>query len=269
RYTKAALEKIRDRSGSYWFGALYQQRPSSSGDGIFQRKDFRYWTQATTGDGSVLYQLHTPDGGTILHAKEDCLHFQTIDLAVTAKTSSDFSVVSTWAATPNRELLLVGRERHRLEAADQSSKLKAWWDAWKLTTKMRFLGVEKTAYHLEVVQTLRRQAVPVKELTPDKDKVARAIPAGALCEAGRAYFPKRAEWLEEWEHELLQFPNGKYDDQTDTFSYAVSELHRLPVRRRKKEDPGGRKMEDRLAARLDKMLNKRKKRPHHPELGRL
>lgn len=268
RYPRHALEAIRDSADTgYWFGALYQQRPSSEGSGIFARPYFRYWTPA--GSDESMYALHTPDGGTNLVKVEDCIHFQTIDLAATDKTRSDFTVISTWAATPTRDLLLIGRVRERILSADHSATVRRVWFEWKAVRRMRFLGVEKASYGLSVVTTLRREAIPIKELTPDKDKTARAIPAGELCKAGKLYFPRRASWLEEWEHEHLQFPNSVHDDQVDTTAYAVNELQMLPMRRKKDEAPEDRSPDARIKARLDAMLSRKKKRVQHPEMGRL
>lgn len=268
RYPRHALEAIRDSADTgYWFGALYQQRPSSEGSGIFARQHFRYWTPSGTEES--FYGLHDQDGGTTLVKVEDCLHFQTIDLAATDKTSSDFTVIATWAATPNRDLLLVGRHRERILSADHSDVVRRTWFEWKAKRKMRFLGVEKATYGLSVVTTLRREAIPIRPLTPDKDKTARAIPAGELAKAGKLYFPRRATWLEEWEHEHLQFPNGTHDDQVDTTAYAVEELQTLPIRRRQKEAPEDRSPDARIKARLEAMISNKRRRTNHPELGRL
>lgn len=268
RYPRHALEAIRDSHDTgYWFGALYQQRPSSEGSGTFARQHFRYWTPS--GAEESFYGLHDHDGGTTLVKVEDCLHFQTVDLAATAKTTADFTVISTWAATPNRDLLLVGRHRERILSADHTDSIRRTWLEWKAKRKMRFLGVEKATYGLSVITTLRREAVPIRELKPDKDKVARAIPAGELCKAGKLYFPRRASWGEEWEHELLQFPNGTHDDQVDTLSYAVEELSKLPIRRKRNDEPEDRSPDARIKARLEAMLSNKKNRTRHPELGRL
>jgi hypothetical protein len=82
---------------------------------------------------------------------------------------------------------------------------------------------------------LRRQGVLIRPLKhKNKDKVFRARDAALLTENHRVYFPKRATWLNDWEHELLLFPTGTHDDQVDVFSYAAQEtlrgmnLHKKP-----------------------------------------
>ncbi len=53
------------------------------------------------------------------------------------------------------------------------------------------------------------------------DKYTRAIPAAMKYEAGMVYHLEGADWLNVLETELLEFPNGTYDDQVDVISYAV------------------------------------------------
>jgi predicted phage terminase large subunit-like protein len=38
------------------------------------------------------------------------------------------------------------------------------------------------------------------------------------------YLPRRAEWLENFRTELLQFPKGRYDDQVDSLSQFLNWL---------------------------------------------
>jgi len=47
----------------------------------------------------------------------------------------------------------------------------------------------------------------------------------APIENGFVYLPVQAHWLSEYLHELLVFPNGKYDDQIDSTSQALAYLN--------------------------------------------
>lgn len=40
--------------------------------------------------------------------------------------------------------------------------------------------------------------------------------------ARQVYLPERAPWLPAYVHEILTFPNGKYDDQVDSTSQALN-----------------------------------------------
>jgi phage terminase large subunit-like protein len=49
-------------------------------------------------------------------------------------------------------------------------------------------------------------------------------PAASLIEAGRVYLPVEAPWLDELINELIVFPNGRHDDQSDALSQALQWL---------------------------------------------
>lgn len=267
RFPRAELDKIRETQGSYWFGAMYQGRPYSEGAGIFNRSHFRYWRDAEEGK---FYALENPDGETEYVKKSDCVRFQTTDLAASKKTQADWTVISTWDTTPDRRLILIGRVRQRLESSDHIRFLRRTWESF--TPEPRWAVVERATYGLALVQLIQNSQLvnrfPVRPVVVDTDKISRAIPAGSLAEAGRVYFPKNAVWLDEWERELLAFPNGAHDDQVDTFSLAAHEVTRGALQRprgRRKPEPAT--LEERLAAHIEKKYGK-KKAGRHPILGK-
>ena len=48
----------------------------------------------------------------------------------------------------------------------------------------------------------------------------------STIENGLVHLPEKAEWLGEYIHELMLFPNGKYDDQVDSTSQALDWMRR-------------------------------------------
>lgn len=58
---------------------------------------------------------------------------------------------------------------------------------------------------------------------PTGDKVTRAMPLAAQCEAGNVRV-LRANWTHRWIEEFLMFPNGRHDDQVDAASGAFAKL---------------------------------------------
>jgi uncharacterized coiled-coil protein SlyX len=79
--------------------------------------------------------------------------------------------------------------------------------------------------------------------------------------------------LADWEHELLQFPNGAHDDQVDTLSLAVYEVTlgalRSPIRNRRTEPATMQEKMDNLLNKLIKQKQKDRKNPSHPILGKM
>jgi predicted phage terminase large subunit-like protein len=193
---------------------------------------------------------------------KDCFRFQTVDLAASKKSRADWTVISTWDVTRTEEpcLILVDRIRLRLEAADHLAVL----EQSMLRMKPRYAGVEKATYGLSLLQAAVRRGLSVRPLDPDRDKVARAIPAGQMVDQHRVFFPRQAPWLDEWEGELLAFPGSTYDDQVDTLAYAVLEVNQRRFKRHVSEpEPEG--MEQKIWAQLKR---DKRRRGAHPVLGR-
>lgn len=211
RYSRDNILEIKKTLGSYWFSALYQQRPQPAGGAVFKREYFKY---ATLENGII-------DLGEFKkYVFKDCKIFQTCDPATSTKETADYFVLSTWAQTPINDLVLLNVHRTRLESPDQVNLFKQGYTRWKPVQQwVEQNGIGKTLY-----QSLLRTGLPVKKLDADTDKVTRALPTAARMEAGTVYFLRDEDegqsWLHDFEEELLRFPNGAHDDQVDTLSYA-------------------------------------------------
>lgn len=224
RYDVNALGAIRTTVGSEAWSALYQQRPQPEGGGRFQRRFFKHWSARVDTYNNKFYALNDPDGITMVK-QADCWRFITVDLAATTSNRADFTVAAVWDVAPWLEpgrLILVHRERLRVEGAEHLNLLEKMQEIWKPA----YIGVERATFGLTLIQSAVRAGLPVRELRPDKDKWARSEQGAILCENGRVYWPKAAPWLNEWESELLSFPSGAHDDQVDCFSYAAIEIAR-------------------------------------------
>ncbi len=215
RYPKTELELTRVALGSYLWSALYGQKPAPAEGNKFKRSWFRYFEFSPDGEHVL---LHIPEQEPKTYALKDCWCFQTCDPAGSEKASADYFVLGTWLVTPNRDLLLRDILRERLEGPDQPRLFRQGYDRWN--PKPRMQGVESKGIGLTLFQTLRRSGLPVRELKAETDKIIRALPVMARMESGSVYFLKNAPWLNEYESELLYFPNGEHDDQVDVTSYA-------------------------------------------------
>lgn len=189
--------------------SMYQQRPAPAEGGLFKRTWFRRYAEEPTG----VYRL---EGGEVV-ALDGLRRFGTVDLAASTRETADFTVVAAWGATADGKLLLLDLVRERLEGPDIVPVVARAVARWRLG----FVGVEKVGFQLALLQQARREGLPVRELIPDHDKVARALPATAALEAERVFFPRAAPWLADLEAELLAFPTGAHDDAVDALSYAV------------------------------------------------
>ncbi|WP_188428638.1 phage terminase large subunit [Kroppenstedtia guangzhouensis] len=210
-FDRKFYEDKRRETGEYYFAALYQQRPAPADGMLFKRGHFRYYEDQ--GDHWLLY---TGNEQTKRVTKKGAEIFQTCDPAATENESSDWFVLSTWAVTPERDLILLDVHRQRAETVKHMDIMRNGYLRWVPA----FQGVERTTYGLNIIQAAKRAGLPIRPLKADRDKVSRARPVVARYELGTVYHPARAPWLAEFEGELLKFPNGSHDDQVDTVSYA-------------------------------------------------
>jgi predicted phage terminase large subunit-like protein len=63
--------------------------------------------------------------------------------------------------------------------------------------------------------------VPIE---PQGSKIARVAACSATIEAGNFYVPDPsiAPWVEDYVHELTNFPNAEHDDQVDMTTQALN-----------------------------------------------
>lgn len=220
-YTKEWAARKEVAVGSKVWASLYQCRPSIEGGGMFRDSDFRYWSEAS--DGS--WVLHHGDGQEERIQPTSCWRAQVVDTAMKEKTTSDWTVVGTFAITRRkRQVLVLNIERQRIEIPDQLPLIRQQRQKWK----PRWTGVEDKASGTGIIQEARRQGLILRPLKPENDKVTRASPASALCEQNAIFFKRDAHWLETFEHELKGFPNSTFDDQVDVLAYLVRELATQP-----------------------------------------
>ena len=216
RWPIEKLERRRAAVGRFEWAAQYQQRPTPLGGAVFRRQDFRYFRY-----GVDWYELVQGDGTVKRLPFSDCWLAQTCDTAITAKTTSNYTVCTTFAVGPDHELLVIDVARAKLEVPDQIAWLLQQRAKWP---SVRWQGIEPKASGKGILQQARRTGHPFRELSGSEvDKVTRASPVSVMYENGMVYHKAGADWLDACESELLAFPNGKHDDQVDTISYAGRE----------------------------------------------
>lgn len=215
-FDEANLKQTAKAMGTYWFTAMYQQRPSPAEGMLFKKKNFRYFEKHENG----LCTIHR-DSGPLIFDPAYGTKFSTMDVAASESEDADFTVFSTWVVTPDKDMLLWDRERVKFEGPDLAPFVRRKY----YEQKPSIIGIERLGYGLAIIQELIRDGLPIIRLEPDKDKVSRALPACARYEEHKIFHPMGTTWVEsEWEKELLAFPNAAHDDQVDTVAYAAIQL---------------------------------------------
>ena len=206
----AEMVAARRDMGELQFAQEHLAQFVTAGSGMFKPEWFGHRYERV---GADHYRL---PGGTLVH--QDRLHrFGVVDLAVSTKTTADYTVVGAFGVTRERQLLVLDIDRARREGPDICPAMQRMVDRHRLPA----IWIEKVGFQLSLIQQARRQGLPVRELVPDRDKVARAMPATAALEGGRVLLPSSAPWVRDFVDEVLSFPVGSHDDQVDVLSYAV------------------------------------------------
>jgi predicted phage terminase large subunit-like protein len=208
RYDEHKLAEIQRKLGSYSFAALYQQRPTPIEGGLFKREWF----------GRDKFIDNAPDG--LQWARG-------YDLAVSTRTSADYTASFRCAFTKTGDLIIDGGFRKRIEFPEQLRFVVKRMVDEKNTRH----GVEKALHGQALVQALRRipavRGIPLKDVRVDADKFTRALGWANLAEAGKVYIVSGG-WNNDFLDEVCRF-TGKgdaHDDQIDAVSLAVSMLAR-------------------------------------------
>lgn len=197
RYSLRDLESTKTTLGAYDWEALYQQRPQPPGGGKIKRTWFKH---------------------TIDKAPDDLYWLRFWDLAVSTKTSADYTASIAGALDDDGNFYLRDMVRGRWE----------WPDTHKIliqTAKSENIpiGVEVAGQQGGFVDELYRdpelQNISIEGIRPDKDKLTRALPWIARAQAGKVYLVG-GNWINEFLNECQSFTGhgDKYDDQIDTVS---------------------------------------------------
>jgi predicted phage terminase large subunit-like protein len=189
------LDAQKRAMGSYDFAGQYQQSPAPQGGELVKAEWFKRYTKADKPE-----------------------HFdrvvQSWDTANKATELSDFSVCTTWGIKDKQNYLL-HVFRKRLEFPDLKREVRHH----QVLFSAGVVLIEDKASGTQLIQELNRDGLSaVTRYKPEADKVMRMHAQTAAIEDGRVLLPKEAPWLDDYLHELMLFPRGKYDDQVDSTS---------------------------------------------------
>ncbi|WP_265030001.1 phage terminase large subunit [Wolbachia endosymbiont (group A) of Philonthus cognatus] len=188
---KEEVEIIKAELGSYAFAAQYQQNPLPLSSGIIKPEWLKRYKKF-------------PDN--LSHIT------QSWDTAVPTSNMSNFSVCTTWAKIDNKFYLL-DVYRAKLEypkLKEQVLSLAARWTPHAILIEAKTSGQQ-------LVQELKTNSdLPIIEIVPHDDKLTRFHQIVPIIESGKVFLPHQAVWLNDFEYEILMFPETRHDDQVDS-----------------------------------------------------
>ena len=203
--SRETLEELRAAS-PYNFAAQFQQNPEPESGFIVQRKWLKFYTPE-----------EKPERFDMV--------IQAWDTANKDTELANYSVCTTWGLT-SKNVYLLDVFREKLEFPELKRSVKRLADQHKA----RVVLVEDKASGTPLIQELRAERFTIVQSAPSLpgDKIMRLRSQTAKIEGEFALFPKEAPWLDVFLHELLSFPNAKYDDQVDSTVFALAWITENP-----------------------------------------
>jgi len=199
QFDSAALDSIRLAVGTRDWNALYQQRPAPMEGGLFKLTWFKRYGAAPATFRRIV---------------------QSWDTGMKAAEVNDPSVCTTWGETETGYYLL-DVLRRRMEYPDLRRMAESLAEKWHPHAVL----IEDKASGQSLVQDLKTHTrLPILPVEPKGDKVVRALAVSPLVESGRVWLPEVAEWLPDFEAEIVNFPNAVHDDQVDSMTQGLSHL---------------------------------------------
>ena len=195
------LNGIREAVGEYNFSGQYQQAPSPQGGGLVKAEWFKTYAE---GDLPATFDMV----------------LQSWDTANKATELSDYSVCITLGILGKHIYLLnvfrgrLGYPELRRSVLEQSRR-----------SSPQTILIEDKASGTQLIQELIGEGMyAVQRYEPKMEKTLRMHSITGMIESGFVHLPDKAPWLGEFVHELVTFPNGRYDDQADAISQAFDWL---------------------------------------------
>lgn len=210
------MDQTRRAQGTYWFSAMYQQRPAPASGLHFKRDTFQYHdVEALNSAGEPIFTLYRKDGTVELVDSSYCQKYQTCDCAASEDEAADYTVVNSWYVTPQRDVLIDRVIQQRRDTTKMPGFLEQ--EFWMF--RPMWQGIERIGFGLNAIQVLLKKGLPIVKLEADRDKLSRSIPSQVLYSNGKVFHRKGAFWLSDFEDQMLKFPNASHDDMVDTVSY--------------------------------------------------
>jgi len=220
RYSAEEIREIIEGLGSYFFNALFQQRPSNPEGQIFKRRDWKFWTSdpsKANGDDVVLLRFSRESLGDLhwMAQSWDCAFKETAD--------SDFVVGQAWGGRgPDRFLL--DQIRGRMDVGDTINAIRQMTMRWP-NARAKF--IEDKANGPAVISKLQKEISGIVEVQPEGGKVVRARACQPDVQSGHVYLPYDAPFVHEADgfiDECASFPTGKNDDQVDAMTQLLNRM---------------------------------------------
>jgi len=207
RFSESTVAELEKSLGGYAVAGQLQQRPSPRGGGIFKTAWFGSYEQVPPLEWRAIYA----------------------DTAQKTGQENDYSVFELWGRSKTGQAVLIDVLRGKWEAPELLENARSFWLKHQAgEPPLRAMKVEDKVSGTGLIQTLRREGIPVLPIKRDRDKISRAHDAAPFAESGNVLLPQWAHWIAEFMNEVETFPAGAHDDQLDPMFDAIHDVQFWP-----------------------------------------
>lgn len=198
----------KEKANAYVYSGQYLQRPSPPGGGIFKDDWWRFYVVPPELEYRAIYA----------------------DTAQKTKEHNDYSVFQCWGKTKSGQAVLMDQMRGKWEAPELLVKARAFWNKHNAEVgkgTLRAFKVEDKVSGTGLIQTLKKEGMPMIAIQRNRDKIIRAYDAAPYIESGNVLLPERAPWLSDYMAEFSAFTptdTHKHDDQIDPTMDAIADM---------------------------------------------
>lgn len=210
----AELERV---MGSYAVAGQLQQRPSPRGGGIIKPTWFGAYREVPPLEWRAIF----------------------VDTAMKTGEANDYSVFECWGRAKTGQAVLIDLHRGKWEAPELLAEARRFWlkHQQEGNGPLRAMKVEDKVSGTGLIQTLRREGIPILPIQRNKDKISRAHDAAPFIESGNVLLPEWAQWLDAFLGECEAFPSGANDDQLDPMFDAIRDVQFAPTQKLVRVNP--------------------------------
>ena len=168
-------------------------------------------------------------------------YYIAVDLAVSEKQRSDYSVFAVGGMDEEEILHVVDIIRERVDAqgiVDILFRLAKRYDPDMVLIEGSL--IEKSIGPFINAEMMKRnEYFPIMTENPTKDKETRARSIQGRMRAQGVKFDKEADWYSDLEQEMLQFPKSRHDDQVDAMAWlglVIDKMYAAPSKKEIEEE---------------------------------
>lgn len=193
-----------EASNKYVFAGQYMQAPAPVGGGIFKDEWWQYLRAAPLLEYRTIYA----------------------DTAQKTKQENDFTVFQCWGRSRNGQAVMLDMVRGKWEAPELLVQARAFWNKHKSAqgAPLRAFKVEDKVSGTGLIQTLKREGIPMQAIPRDRDKLTRAYDVSPYIESGNVALMQDCPHLSDFLREASTFPNAAHDDTLDPMMDAVTDM---------------------------------------------